>query len=85
MIQLDKIVIDLPYVTKSSILTWKKILLQDTKENGGSASMIVRRLSDNKPLKLMAFDDGLFVIEILDGFSLAEELAQFQIELNNES
>lgn len=70
----------IPIVGDEAVEKWKKFLLADAIANGGTASAIVRRVIDNKPLKITAFDDGMIVVEIMDGFRLAEELAEFQRE-----
>lgn len=75
--------IEIPVVSERAIEKWKEFLRADAVANGGSASTIVRRVFDNRPLKIVAFSDGLVVIEILDGFRLAEELAAFYKEASD--
>lgn len=73
--------VEIPIVGDEAIEKWKAFLKVDAIQNGGSASIVLRRVIDNKPLKITAFSDGLIVVDILDGFSLAEELSAFQMQL----
>lgn len=81
MIALGTTTIELPLVGESAIEKWKNFLRNDAVTNGGSASVLLRRIVDNAPLKITAFNDGIIVIEVLDGFNLAKELAMLEIEL----
>jgi hypothetical protein len=79
-VQSVQLQIEIPIVSDNAVEKWKEFLKADAVANGGSASTIVRRVFDNRPLKITAFSDGLVVVEVLDGFRLAEELAAFYRE-----
>ena len=76
--------VSISYVGDGAIEKWKEFLRADALANGGSASVVVRRIDDNKPIKITVFDDGLIVVEIMTGFDLAEELAALYAETQQE-